>query len=249
MSACLGHLGHLGGHLLVRGVEEVDHPRGLDRHLADRVGGADRQGLAEVSGVAQVRSPGSLSGPKASVSPVTVEIRAAEPGEEGAIVPLYEWLFAPPGSRPAAWDERRAEVALREAIESVDACVLVAEETGGTLGRASAPSTRTCTRSASGIAPGSRISRSIPSAARAGSAPACSPRPATGRASAAPPTSSSTRARPAPTPTASTSARAPAAARSATGGSCERAVARRVRAQFDFLRLRNREPEPSAVAV
>ena len=28
------------------------------------------------------------------------EVRAAEPGEESAVVPLYEWLFAPPGSRP-----------------------------------------------------------------------------------------------------------------------------------------------------
>ena len=56
-----------------------------------------------------------------------VEIRAAREGEEGAIVPLYEWLFAPPGSRPAAWDERRAEVALREAIRSHDAVVLVAD--------------------------------------------------------------------------------------------------------------------------
>jgi GNAT superfamily N-acetyltransferase len=63
---------------------------------------------------------------------VQVEIRAAREGEEGAIVPLYEWLFAPPGSRPAAWDERRAEIALRDAIRSHDAVVLVAE-LGGTL--------------------------------------------------------------------------------------------------------------------
>ena len=56
------------------------------------------------------------------------EVRAAEAGEEEAIVPLYEWLFAPPGSRPGAWDERRAAVALRDAIDSHDACVLVAEE-------------------------------------------------------------------------------------------------------------------------
>jgi GNAT superfamily N-acetyltransferase len=54
------------------------------------------------------------------------EVRAAEPGEEESIVPLYEWLFAPPGARPAAWDERRAAVALRQAIDSHDACVLVA---------------------------------------------------------------------------------------------------------------------------
>ena len=61
------------------------------------------------------------------------EVRAAEPGEESAVVPLYEWLFAPPGSRPSAWDERRAAVALREAIDSHDACVLVAASGSGTL--------------------------------------------------------------------------------------------------------------------
>jgi GNAT superfamily N-acetyltransferase len=60
---------------------------------------------------------------------MSVEIRAARPGEEGDVIPLYEWLFAPPGSKPEAWDERRAAVALRQAIESHDACVLVAENT------------------------------------------------------------------------------------------------------------------------
>jgi GNAT superfamily N-acetyltransferase len=44
-------------------------------------------------------------------------------------VPLYEWLFAPPGAKPAAWDPKRAAVALRQAIESHDACVLLAQET------------------------------------------------------------------------------------------------------------------------
>jgi GNAT superfamily N-acetyltransferase len=68
------------------------------------------------------------------VSGVAVEIRAAEPGEEEAIVPLYEWLFAPPATRPDTWDERRAAVALRQATESHDACVLVAEEAGRLVG-------------------------------------------------------------------------------------------------------------------
>jgi GNAT superfamily N-acetyltransferase len=63
---------------------------------------------------------------------MAVEIRAALTGEERSMVPLYDWLFEPPGSRPAAWDERRAAVALRQAIESHDACVLVAAEAGGT---------------------------------------------------------------------------------------------------------------------
>jgi GNAT superfamily N-acetyltransferase len=57
------------------------------------------------------------------------EVRAAEPGEEDAIAALYEWLFAPPGSKPASWDDKRALVALRQAIESHDCCVLVAEHT------------------------------------------------------------------------------------------------------------------------
>jgi GNAT superfamily N-acetyltransferase len=64
---------------------------------------------------------------------MAVEIRAALPGQEESIAPLYEWLFESPGSRPAAWDERRAVVALRQAIESHEACVLVAEEAGRTL--------------------------------------------------------------------------------------------------------------------
>jgi GNAT superfamily N-acetyltransferase len=62
------------------------------------------------------------------------EVRAAEVGEEKAVVPLYEWLFAPPGSRPGAWDERRAAVALRDAIDSHDACVLVADDDGDLIG-------------------------------------------------------------------------------------------------------------------
>ena len=48
-------------------------------------------------------------------------------------MPLYEWLFAPPGMQPASWDERRAAVALRAAIDSHDAAVLVAEDGDGEL--------------------------------------------------------------------------------------------------------------------
>jgi GNAT superfamily N-acetyltransferase len=62
-----------------------------------------------------------------------LEVRAARPGEEERLIPLYEGLFAPPGSRPGAWDERRAAVALRQAIESPDSVVLVAEAEGGEL--------------------------------------------------------------------------------------------------------------------
>jgi GNAT superfamily N-acetyltransferase len=59
---------------------------------------------------------------------VEFEVRAARPEDVDAIVPMYEWLFAPPGSKPASWDERRAAVALGGAIESHDACVLIAVE-------------------------------------------------------------------------------------------------------------------------
>ncbi len=61
-------------------------------------------------------------------------MRAAQPGEEEAVVALYDWLFAPPGARPAAWDPKRAAVALGGAIESHDAVVLVAEKEGELVG-------------------------------------------------------------------------------------------------------------------
>ena len=47
-------VGHLGDHLLVGEVQEVDHPRGLEGNLARRFGRADREGLVEGSGIAQV---------------------------------------------------------------------------------------------------------------------------------------------------------------------------------------------------
>jgi hypothetical protein len=43
-------------HLLVRGVEEVDHPRGLEGDLVRRLGGVDRERLEELSGVSHVRN-------------------------------------------------------------------------------------------------------------------------------------------------------------------------------------------------
>src|SRR4051794_35641013 len=61
-----------------------------------------------------------------------VEVRAAREEEIEAVIGLYDWLFAPPGARPPSWDERRAAIALREAIESHDSMVLGAD-TGGAL--------------------------------------------------------------------------------------------------------------------
>ena len=49
-------VGHLRDHLLVGEVQEVDHPRGLERDLQERRGGADRKRLSEVTGVSQSSS-------------------------------------------------------------------------------------------------------------------------------------------------------------------------------------------------
>lgn len=54
-------------------------------------------------------------------------IRTADPAEIGELVACYDWLFAPPGSRPAAWDPDRAASRLADAIDSEAAEVFVAE--------------------------------------------------------------------------------------------------------------------------
>src|SRR4051794_8238269 len=53
--AARGEVGQLAGHLLVARVEEVDHPRRLERDLRDRRRGADGEGLREVAGIAHGR--------------------------------------------------------------------------------------------------------------------------------------------------------------------------------------------------
>ena len=55
MSDCGRDVGQLGGHLLVARIEEMDHPRRLERDLQDRVGRADGQRLSEVAGVSHER--------------------------------------------------------------------------------------------------------------------------------------------------------------------------------------------------
>ena len=62
------------------------------------------------------------------------EIRAAGPDDIPAVIATYEWLFAPPGVLPEQWDERRAAVALRAAMDSHDAVVLVADDAGELVG-------------------------------------------------------------------------------------------------------------------
>jgi GNAT superfamily N-acetyltransferase len=61
-------------------------------------------------------------------------VREATPGEEAELLAAYEWLFAPPGTRPAAWNEDRAVKALAAAIAAEESCVLVAEKDGEVAG-------------------------------------------------------------------------------------------------------------------
>jgi len=64
-----------------------------------------------------------------------VEIRSAREVEIPALISAYEWLFAPPGARPSfGWGERRAAVALRQAIDAHDSVVLVADACGQLVG-------------------------------------------------------------------------------------------------------------------
>lgn len=53
-------------------------------------------------------------------------IRAATPQDVENVLDGYEWLFAPPGSRPPGWDRSAAEARLLIAIGSEAATVLVA---------------------------------------------------------------------------------------------------------------------------
>jgi GNAT superfamily N-acetyltransferase len=64
----------------------------------------------------------------------TVAIRAGGPDEAARIVAAYEWLFAPPGVRPAAWDPAAAADRLRRASSAHASEVLVADEAGEIVG-------------------------------------------------------------------------------------------------------------------
>jgi GNAT superfamily N-acetyltransferase len=61
-------------------------------------------------------------------------IRPSREDELDAVLAMYEWLFEPPGQRPAAWDPDRAAAALREALGSDRSTVLVAERDGTLIG-------------------------------------------------------------------------------------------------------------------
>jgi GNAT superfamily N-acetyltransferase len=51
-----------------------------------------------------------------------------------ALIRAYEWLFAPPGSRPRSWDDDRARARLADAIDDERAAVLVADADGAVVG-------------------------------------------------------------------------------------------------------------------
>lgn len=63
-----------------------------------------------------------------------VEVRKAIAADVERILDGYEWLFAPPGSKPPSWDRVVAAERLAVAISSEDAAVLVADESGRIVG-------------------------------------------------------------------------------------------------------------------
>jgi GNAT superfamily N-acetyltransferase len=65
---------------------------------------------------------------------MSATIREAIAGEEERILAIYEWLFAPPGSKPPQWDESRARLALDEAIVSPQSSIFLAEDGDALVG-------------------------------------------------------------------------------------------------------------------
>jgi len=62
-----------------------------------------------------------------------IEIRPARVDEAEAVRECYEWLFAPPGSKPENWVPEWATVAIAEAIDSAGSEVFVAVDAGGAI--------------------------------------------------------------------------------------------------------------------
>jgi GNAT superfamily N-acetyltransferase len=71
-------------------------------------------------------------------APAPARVRPATERDVAALLPAYEWLFAPPGYTPQWWDPERATAALREAIRADASTVLVAEAAGRLVGICSA---------------------------------------------------------------------------------------------------------------
>jgi GNAT superfamily N-acetyltransferase len=63
-----------------------------------------------------------------------VNIRAARTDEIHHLVAAYDWLFAPPGSKPPMWDAAAAAERLAEALRSDGAEVIVADVDGRVAG-------------------------------------------------------------------------------------------------------------------
>ena len=61
-------------------------------------------------------------------------IRPARADDVAAVIAAFEWLFAPPGIRPPAWDPDAAAQRLRALIASADGEMLVAEDDGAIVG-------------------------------------------------------------------------------------------------------------------
>jgi GNAT superfamily N-acetyltransferase len=61
-------------------------------------------------------------------------VRQAGPEDVQDVVSGYEWLFAPPGSRPPGWNPERAADALDRALASDTAIVLIAVLDGELVG-------------------------------------------------------------------------------------------------------------------
>jgi GNAT superfamily N-acetyltransferase len=69
---------------------------------------------------------------------VSLEVRPARADEVDLVLPMYEWLFAAPGSPPPDWDPTRAARSLAAAITSPESVILVAEDGGALIGLCSA---------------------------------------------------------------------------------------------------------------
>jgi GNAT superfamily N-acetyltransferase len=65
---------------------------------------------------------------------VAAIVREAGLEDVSGVVGAYEWLFAPPGSRPADWNPECAADAVRRAMASDAAVVLVAAVDGELVG-------------------------------------------------------------------------------------------------------------------
>jgi GNAT superfamily N-acetyltransferase len=63
-----------------------------------------------------------------------MNLREATPDDAEAVVALYDWLFAPPGSVPPRWDPVAAQDRVRQLVAGPRSVVLLAEDEGSTVG-------------------------------------------------------------------------------------------------------------------